>query len=203
MSYEVTEKVHEVSRLLFDRGFSPATMSKALRLVGEAVRADRVYVFENGTQPGTNRLVMNQRYEWSAGSAAPQIDNPELQGLVYAESLPGWVAPLRAGEHVTGIVRNMSRSEQAVLVPQEIQSILVCPVALGGRWWGFVGFDDCRDRRAWAPDEIILLKGLSKALAGGLQHATTRAALGGARESLRSVIRQCEGLSSGALVLAR
>jgi GAF domain-containing protein len=203
MSYEVSETVHEVSRLLFDQGFRPSTMGKALRLVGEAVRADRVYVFENGAQAGTGRLVMNQRFEWSASSAAPQLDNPELQNLPYAESVPSWVGPLRAGEHVTGLVRVMPRTEQALLASQEIQSILVCPVTLGGRWWGFVGFDDCRDQRDWSPPEIILLKGLSKALAGGLQHASTRRSLDGARESLRDVIRQCERLSAGPKIALR
>lgn len=197
MSYEAHEKIYEVSRLLVDQGFGPGPTSKALRLIGEAVRVDRVYVFENTTRPGTGQLLMNQRYEWSAASATPQINNPDLQGLSYHDNLPSWVAPLRAGEPMSGLVHAMARAEQAILAPQDIQSILVCPVSLNGRWWGFVGFDDCQNRRDWSPSEVTLLRGLSTALAAGLRHASTRLSLGDARDALHGVIRQCERLATG------
>ena len=29
---------------------------------------------------------------------------------------------------------------------------------VGDSWWGFIGFDDCRARREWAPVEIEALK---------------------------------------------
>jgi GAF domain-containing protein len=191
------EKIYEVVRLLVAQGFGPASTSKALRLIGEAVRVDRVYVFENTTRAGGGELLMSQRYEWSAASATPQLDNPDLQGLSYRDNLPSWVAPLRAGEPVSGLVRAMSRAEQAILAPQDIQSILVCPVSFNGRWWGFVGFDDCQNRRDWSPSEVALLRGLSTALAAGLRHASTRQSLGDARGALREVIRQCERLATG------
>ncbi|CAM4533298.1 GAF domain-containing protein [Myxococcus xanthus] len=195
MASKAFAAIMNVSQLLLERGFETATVSEALGQVGVALDVDRVYIFENATSP-TGELLCNQRYEWTAAAASAQLDNPELQNVPYSEVMPSWVAPLSSGKAVQGPPRAFPSPARELLEAQDIRSLLVCPITVGGEWWGFVGFDDCRTERKWPPTEVSVLQALSNALAGSLRHARLRSMLSGVQSQLRTIIQRCETTAS-------
>ncbi len=129
-----------------------------LARLGEATGVSRVYVFENHQGPD-GELLTSQRYEWAAPDATPQIDNPDLQNFPYIRAgFSRWVATLSRGEAIYGWVRNFPESEREVLAAQDILSIAVVPIFVGGEWWGLIGFDECRFERVWTPAEMETLQ---------------------------------------------
>ncbi len=146
------------SRLVFNATDKHRAMHEALALLGRSVRADRVYVFENHREPGSDRLLASQRYEWVADGISPQLDNPEMQDMAYDEALPNWHAALARGEAVHGQVAQMPAEERSLLEPQAIRSIAVVPIFLDGVFWGQVGFDDCTRGHEWTRAEIDALQ---------------------------------------------
>lgn len=195
MASKAFAAIMNVSQMLLERGFETATVSEALGQVGVALDVDRVYIFENATSP-TGELLCHQRYEWTAAAASAQLDNPELQNVSYAEVLPSWVPPLSSGKAVQGPPRDFPSPARELLESQDIKSLLVCPITVGGEWWGFVGFDDCRTERQWPPMEVSVLQALSNALAGSLRHARLRSMLSGVQSQLRTIIQRCETTAS-------
>lgn len=185
----------DASRHLLRHGFTPEAVATALGKLGAALGVDRVYIFENSVDPSTGATLMSQRYEWSAGEATPQIDNPALQDLLYREGCPDWEEVLRRGEVVSGLPRDMAPATRELLESQEIQSLLVCPILVDGVWWGFVGFDDCRTPRAWPPQERLVLQFLAKALAGALRNDKARPRLQVLQTSLQDSIDRCENVA--------
>ena len=81
--------------------------TQILQILGQVSGASRVYIFENhyanGYAEGT-QLLMSQRAEWCAAGIQPEIDNPDLQNLSYADFFPRWAQRLAQGESVAGIV---------------------------------------------------------------------------------------------------
>jgi PAS domain S-box-containing protein len=138
-------------------------VSQGFGLLGPANEVDRVYLFENRLDPETGELLADQRIEWNRGTAAPQIDNPDLQGVPMA-SIADFTDPLAAGEIFTGITRMMSGNLKAILEPQAILSLVVIPVFVRGWFWGFIGFDDCTNERVWEPGEIAILQSFANSL---------------------------------------
>jgi len=125
-----------------------------LARLGETVGASRVYLFENFVGPD-GELWTGQRSEWTAETTPSEDDNPDVQGLPWLEGGMGrWIGLMRQGEIVAGHVREFPASEQAVLAPQEIQSILAVPIFVSDEWWGFIGFDECHEERTWSGAEI-------------------------------------------------
>lgn len=186
MTMDLGGHVAEASRLLLKRGFDSATVTEALGMLGRGAAVDRVYIFENGGAP--DAPTCSQRYEWS-DQVEPQIDNPALQDLPYLEMAPGWSDVLSANEVICGLPATMAPEVRALLEAQGIQSILVCPIFLDERWWGFVGFDDCHAPRSWSETEIDLLRRFSRALAGAVKHADMKSRLALARDQLRSLAK--------------
>ena len=128
---------------------------RSLSMLGEAVNVDRVYIWKNHTVDG--RLRCTQLYEWSE-RAEPQQDNEYTIDIPYDENMPTWEKTLSKGECVNGIVREMDANARAQLSPQGIVSILVVPVFLRDKFWGFVGFDDCRSERVFSESEETILR---------------------------------------------
>ena len=161
---------------------------RCMGMLGEAVNADRVYIWRNNTVKG--KLFATQLYEWSEG-AEPQQDNEYTINIPYAESMPGWEEKLSNGLCINGLIRNMDEDAQAQLSPQGILSILIVPVFLRDRFWGFVGFDDCHNERIFSENEETILRSGSLLIA----HAMLRNDL---TMRIRSTANQLETALVGA-----
>lgn len=131
-------------------------LNHVLEPLAEAADASRVYLFEN-YKDHEGELFMNQLAEWCAPGIAPELDNPELQNVPYAEFFPRWESEMKHGRSISGLVRDLPDSEREFLEVQDILSILVIPYEVEGEFMGFVGFDHCQEPRAWEDLEVRLL----------------------------------------------
>ncbi len=141
---------------------APAAISQVLSQIGPAAEVDRVYIF---SIDGGDVQSASQRYEWSSPNVAPQIDNPDLQGIpLRAAGYGRWIEELSQGRPVVGTVADFPSEEHHLLAAQDILSLLVLPINTAQGLWGFVGFDDCTRGRSWTTAEVDALVGMSLAL---------------------------------------
>ena len=82
----------------------------------------------------------------------------------------------------------MSQEAQDQLSPQGIISILVAPIMFRDEFWGFIGFDDCRNERIWDQTETGILKSAGMLLASAIQRQTAEAKLARERKTLDWII---------------
>ena len=141
-------------------------VSESLHILGVATDVDRVYVWQN--ELIDEELCCTQVYEWSP-LAEPQQGNELTVRIKYRESMPTWKECLCAGKCVNNIVRDMPQAEQDQLIPQGIVSILVAPILMQNEFWGFIGFDDCRNDRIWDETETTILKSAGMLIASAIR----------------------------------
>ncbi|MDA0674643.1 MAG: ATP-binding protein, partial [Cyanobacteria bacterium] len=154
-----------------------AAVQSALAAIGPATDVDRIYIFENHPHPETQQRASSQRWEWVAPGVVPEIDNPELQNLLYPEILPRWDATLSQDQPIVGLIRDFPATEQALLSPQGILSMLVVPIFIRDQFWGFTGFDDCHQERVWSPTEQAALQALASSIGGAIAQRQSETAL--------------------------
>jgi len=137
-----------------------------LKTVGNAFQADRAYIFQNVLN-ADGQICMNQTFEWAGGDVDAVIDFPILQELPYHE------AGLLRAYHILsrqkpfyGIVEDFPKAEKDLLKMQDIVSILICPIFIKSKFWGFIGLDDCKHGRVWSPVEISMLFSLANSYGG-------------------------------------
>jgi len=162
----------EVQRRLLTSEAPRNYYTKVLEPLGQAAGASRVYVFENH-QDAAGRLLMSQRAEWCHQDIQAEIDNPNLQNLAYDDFFPRWTQALAQGEIIAGKVAEFPESEQIILMPQGILSILILPLMVNGKFFGFIGFDNCLEASSWEPLEVNLLAVAAAAIS--LTHERKRA----------------------------
>ena len=140
-----------------------------LEHLGVVAGASRVYLFENHWDTAGNML-MSQRAEWCANGILAEIDNPQLQNMPYPEFFPRWAASLSRGESIHGRVADFPASERLFLEPQGIQAILILPLTVEEKFFGFIGFDNCESDRNWDALEINLLSAAAAAISLHQEH---------------------------------
>jgi PAS domain S-box-containing protein len=158
------EALVQIQGILLEQPQISTQYNRLLELLGRSAAASRVYLFENHKDEGGN-LLMSQRAEWAAPGVTPEIDNPTLQNLPYKDFSLRWQEVLSRGEIIAGLVENFPENEKEILSPQGILSILVLPLIVNGKFFGFIGFDNCLEARQWEPSEIALLKAAASAIA--------------------------------------
>ncbi len=146
----------------------------ALEIIGDASSADRVYVFDVLPDTSGEPAAMRQLFEWTSAGSSPQIDNAELQNLPFEPGFTAWRDTLRRRESITARIADRPASERILLEPQDILAIAVVPIFARSRFWGFVGFDNCRSDRLWAVEEIHLLEAFAASLGSAIENDLTR-----------------------------
>lgn len=188
----------DAARILFGAKGDDQVMPRALQVLGEAIGADRVYVFENERDSDTGELLASQRHEWCRPGIQPLIDEPGMKGMSYDRLIPNWRARFEAREPIVGLVEEMPPLERTLLEPQQVQSILIVPIYLDGEFFGLIGFDDCSRPRRWGQPEINALQIAAGTIGGAIRSMR-------AEEELRRLVStdSLTGLSSRRAFLER
>ena len=132
-----------------------SSLMEGMELMGRCVDVDRVNIWRNEMTP--DGLSYTLQYDWVHGSVRKGKANPLNTRFLYSAS-PDWEGRFSRGEYVNGPLSALSRNEQIFLAPFEVKSILIIPVHLEEKFWGFVCFDDCRRERVFTEEEINILR---------------------------------------------
>ena len=162
-----------------------AEIQSALEVIGEAVQADRAYVFR--FSPDGSR--MSNTHEWCAAGVAPESDS--LQDLP-SDTFPWWMERLSQGQSIdvvdVGAMPPAASAERDILAAQGIKSVLVVPMHQAGRLVGFLGFDAVSEQRQWSSSQLSLLQ----IVAGLIAAATERAEAARRQELGEQLLRESE-----------
>ena len=161
-----------------------------LARLGQAGEASRVYIFKNKTGP-LEELLADQIYEWCEPGISPQINNSALQNFRYVKSgFSLLVEKLGQGQVISSHVKDLPAEMRVELAAERIQSILLVRITVNNRWWGFIGYDECKRERVWSQPEIEALKAAAGILGAVIERFEVAEALIRSEERYRILVEQ-------------
>jgi PAS domain S-box-containing protein len=132
------------------------SIDDVLRQLGAATNVSRVYIVTaNADNLGP---VAASQHQWTAPGVEPRPAVPPGEPYLAAVGLGRWEPILRDGGIIEGRLHSFPRDEQLILAAQGVCSLAIVPIFVGPSWWGFVGFDDCRQERDWPVGIVEVLK---------------------------------------------
>jgi PAS domain S-box-containing protein len=187
-SRAILEAVEHAAEALLRAESWADTADDVLRTLGTAADTSRAYLFQN-ERLDDGRLVARQIHEWVAAGVRPMLGDPLTEEFDFAETgFQRWVDVLGAGGVLHGPARMFTEAEQREFRRQGVQSILAVPVVVGGRWWGFLGFDDCREERAWGEAEVEALRAAAGILGAAIQRRQAEGELRETTQMLQALV---------------
>lgn len=169
--YFENDFTYNVFEMLYETRDMQATMQMILELTGKRFGVDRVYIFEN-SEDGKR---ISNTYEWCASHVNQEIET--LQDMELSEMEAYQKAYSREGILCCSDLSVMDPYTYETLSRQGIQSFIHSAFYDGGEPIGFIGFDDCKNKREWRGDEIATIGYLSRILSVFLKKKRTRSEL--------------------------
>lgn len=144
-----------------------------LARLGLATDMSRVTLFEIHLGRGGER-VQSCRYDWAEPGLAPLSRDPRYQDMPLSDDgVPGnlneWSRRRERGEIVQATLRETSGYTRQVFLEHGTLAFLSVPILVDGKWWGFLGFDDCKEERVWSEAELHVLKTAAALIAGAIE----------------------------------
>ena len=99
------------------------SVQMAIDALGQSTDVDRIYIFENHPHTHTGQPASSQRWEWVAAGITPEINNPELQDMLYSEAIPRWYPILCQQAEIAGLIKDFPENEQELRSRQGVLSI--------------------------------------------------------------------------------
>ena len=146
------------------------SLPKVIEWIGQATGVDRAHIFEIETS--NPACCVLQHCMWSAPGTPSSPILAAVKGAAMAKfGFAPWLPKLARGETIVGHVRDFEEPVRDLFTRLGTQSVLSVPVCIDGRWWGHLGFDDCRTDREWSPTEIDTLKTLAELVGAAVVRA--------------------------------
>ncbi len=136
---------------------------RILPRLGQISGASRVSVFEIRKTSDGNSFIC-KKVEWCAkGISQGTVFLPE-QSFLWIPLLSRWADRLKQNQTVSGVVKDFPENERQILEPDGVLSILIFPLMAGGKWYGFLRFDDCLCEKEWGVTEESPLRSAAAAI---------------------------------------
>lgn len=143
-------------------------VNKILYNLLQDLQADRAYIFEFDDVHDTS----SNTYEICSPKTIPQINN--------LQNIPNDVIPwlrsrmqedkLLITEDLRLTQDHIPESERKILLDQGIISMLVAPLHVNNKLWGYVGVDYVREVKHWSQQDLVYLNTLAQILCIGIEH---------------------------------
>ena len=192
--------------LLAEDNFDDA-VNKALQIIGEAIDTDRVAVSEHFEDPydrslGYFRII----HEWDSPDTPSQLNHSELKTISY-EGIEDIYQLLCKGEGVGYVVDELPEPIRSGQKEIGVKSTYSIPIMIGGKYWGIVGFDDCREVTRRSEAELSILKTAAACIGSAIQQERIRREKEAAERNVllereKAAIEKAEQLRESNLVLS-
>ena len=157
-------------------------INETLKILGEYTDVSRVYIFEDSSD-GKNT---SNTFEWCNKGVSCQKNN--LQDVPYT-TIPSWKKILKKeGAVLSNNINKLPKDLYDILAPQNIKAILVLPLYVKEKFFGFIGFDEIKKDREWTELDKEFLKTISGLIANAYQRKI-------ADETLNSKIQELENMN--------
>ena len=147
----------------------------ALAVLGLAAQVDRVYIYSHQVNPETEEMYLTLEYEWDAEGTEAQISNTALKKLSYSRfDYLKFYENFSKGKTLSFQIENLPPDIQSVFIDGNIKSIILVPIMVDNKYWGFIGFDDCHSSRLWTNNEESLLVSMAASLGAVIKQNNIR-----------------------------
>ncbi len=144
-------------------------IGQAIEVLGNDLAIDRVYVFKNHFDSLENVWKTSQINEWTENPANVTMGLPHMSDIPFAR-IQSFIEPLQQNEPYTWSAGNLSPDPylNERYTAKGIVSLLALPIFVKDQFWGFVGFDERKEKRIWQEAEFSILQSFASSMAGAI-----------------------------------
>ncbi len=170
---EILKAVNNAAEIFLTDPNWEANPKEVLSSLGKATRSDRVSIYKNSLDSEGNPVA-----SYHSGWVAKDVDLEEValiqDVLDYKKAgYLRWIQQMEQDQLILGNVEDMPSVEQPLLMRSGIKSLVRMPIFIDHTWWGFIGFDQCTQKKKWCEAEIDALRTAAQILGAAISRQVT------------------------------
>ncbi|MDR0330529.1 MAG: response regulator [Chitinispirillales bacterium] len=173
------------------KGFANMMTAGVAPIAGMA-GLDRVSVWRN-IEAGGGDLQGSQVYRWDKHLGGTTDPTTGLANLSYSKIAPRWEKLFRSGGVINGPASSLPEGD--LLKAFGVVSILMTPVFVSGKFWGFVMFEDRSVERYFDAESMEMLRAAAFLCANTVIRAEMERDLAAANDSLKTALERATAAS--------
>jgi len=130
-------------------------MNNILSLIGKYSNVSRTYIFINNK----DNTITNNEFEWCNTGISPVIQFFQNRTLSEVPSLLKILN--KEGKLFSKNIENLPKDLYKIFISQNIKSLLIYPLYINNKIFGFVGYDECIVNRNWTEEDLNILATIS------------------------------------------
>ncbi len=130
-------------------------MNNILSLIGKYSNVSRTYIFINNE----DNTITNNEFEWCNTGISPVIQFFQNRALSEVPSLLKILN--KEGKLFSTNIENLPEDLYKIFISQNIKSLLIYPLYINNKMFGFVGYDECIVNRNWTEEDLNILATIS------------------------------------------
>ena len=136
-----------------------------MEIIGRCVGVDRVEVWRNESIDGELHSIL--KHIWQSENGFRSRPGADIYNIPYSIT-PNWEHRFLQGEIIRGAIADLSQADREFYDIWDTKSVLIIPIFMQERFWGWCCFDDCTNTRDFANDEVDILQSVSYMLANAV-----------------------------------
>ncbi|QYY34778.1 ATP-binding protein [Ruficoccus sp. ZRK36] len=148
--------VSQASSLLLAVRNMEEAVERALQAIGEHAQVDRVSIFENCYEPGTNQLKPIVRYGWARPGF--ELDPENMPENCWKGEMRKWYDQMSGRTAMQGRVRELGPELKHCLEAVGVKTVLMAPIHVESYFWGVLVLADCGRERRWEEGEVTSIQ---------------------------------------------
>ena len=164
---ELLKALNNVSSTLLEPGkLFEDSLEKAMWIMAEAVKVDRVSIWRNFQDE--KGLYCSLVYEWNCGQFKSFEEYGSIAENIRYDEKMVWKETMSRGECVNALVRDINPDLKEYFNTHGIIAVFIMPVFIKEKFWGFVGYDNCENERVFTENEELILRSASRTIVNAI-----------------------------------
>ncbi|MCL1893220.1 MAG: ATP-binding protein [Holophagaceae bacterium] len=164
-----------------------STLLESMKLIGTAVDADRVQIWKNEMVGGHLHFVLE--FTWLSEVGWQKTHLPKGLKFPYKDK-PSWEKRFLRGGHINSPLSVLAKDDQEFLSAYDIKSVVIIPLFMQDKFWGFFSLDDCREERVFSDDDINILRSVGLMYTSAMNRDAQSAMISEALNRTRQLLDQ-------------
>lgn len=164
------QSVAEATTHLLENVACEAAIDEAIAKLGFASGADRICISANHSPSSEDELQTSLQFEWVRDPKLSLLKAAHRYDQSFSTSpLQHWYLALSQDRSVRGCLQSFSAAEQTMLTRENVQSILVVPIVIEKRFWGFIELHHCELGAQWTDQDESIVFAMAASISAALQ----------------------------------
>ncbi|MGD0708412.1 MAG: PAS domain S-box protein [Anaerolineaceae bacterium] len=162
------------------------TVHQSLERLGKALAVSRSYIYRNVEE--NNKLISVMEYEWTDDGVMPLIKQPNARKLDFQNpDVRVMRKTLQQGKYLIRKLPEMKGVDPQWLKTTKLKSLVAMPIFVENKWWGFIGFDECKFDRTWDTTDLDTLRTVADVFGAAIELKDSEKALNESEVRYRSL----------------